>query len=177
MGMNTIVRGVAIGLVFAAAATEAASHSISIETRAPTKFVSVMLAQLALPVVSEQEISKELAILTPRYKQFTRENVATWRVDNFIYLFTSFDSKFWPPPNNQKLFLFRNRAIIGSDLNYYFQGVIFKHYGISEAVMIEAIHRWKQFKHGDAPSDNALWAARQGYAEEGRSKPKTYGVD
>lgn len=75
------------------------------------------------------------------------------------------DSKFHDLENNQSIFLFRGRLITGSDLNYYFQGVAFEALGVSKAALYTAIYGWKQKQYGVSPSDNALWAAGQGYSD------------
>jgi hypothetical protein len=61
--------------------------------------------------------------------------------------------------------------MIGNDLNYYFQGMIAKHYHLSEEDLILLVWGWKSQNlvngSGDpaTPSDNALLAARTGWEQ------------
>jgi RHS repeat-associated protein len=62
-------------------------------------------------------------------------------------------------------------SIIGNDLNYYFQGMLAKHYGLSESAMNTIISLWKGF-HASQPSQDALEAAHWGWIlSSNRSRP------
>jgi filamentous hemagglutinin family protein len=111
-------------------------------------------------LVTEDEIRIESAKLLTR--------LSTNEVYDFVQLSGSFDSKFHSFENNQRQFVFRGRVITGSDLNYYFEGRLFAAYGIPQSALNASMRFWKQWQYRVQPSENAFWAARQGYSD-GRS--------
>jgi filamentous hemagglutinin family protein len=76
----------------------------------------------------------------------------------------SFDSKYHSPAYDQELMNFRGRILTGSDLNYYFEGVLFSAYGWPEVTLYAAMRIWK-LRYGAQPSSDAFWAAEQGYKD------------
>lgn len=67
----------------------------------------------------------------------------------------------------REFFDFRGEVMNGGELNYYFQGMYWAESGVPKTVMIAIIHSYKQYKYGRGPSDNDLFAACQGFEDNG----------
>ena len=57
----------------------------------------------------------------------------------------------------------KGSIILGNDLNYYFQGMLAKHYHVSYSKMIVIIWGWKLVNYSATPTDDALRAAELGW--------------
>jgi len=119
--------------------------------------------------VSENDISDEvdglLNKLIANSNEIKSNDSLDAILDNVVIVKSSYmtDGKYHQTENNQKKFCFRFRVLIGSDLNYYLQGVIAQYYETGRESMYELIIGYKLGKYGQFPSFDAFWAADQGY--------------
>lgn len=121
--------------------------------------------------ITEQEIQSEIlrfiSVFNARdVNPLTSESFASWWED--FAVITMFDSRWHDLENNQELFSFRGRELIGSDLNYYFQGVVWYALTRSEAILQAVMVGWKVSNYQDFPSEDAFWAAQQGFEDASR---------
>ena len=77
----------------------------------------------------------------------------------------TFDSAFLK--RQREFFEFRGEVMNGGELNYYFQGMYWAELGVPKTVMNGIIHSYKQYKYGRGPSGNDLYAACQGFEDNG----------
>ena len=82
----------------------------------------------------------------------------------YIDIGGKFDSVYRLDPLYQfSLMCFRNRVMLGTQLNYYFQGWLVREYG---GILREALYIARQYRrlcYGDELGDNRAWAVREGY--------------
>jgi hypothetical protein len=121
---------------------------------------------MAATVVSDAEMNVEIAkcCWAIRNWQSNKKNVFG-NAKTFFTLAGTFDSKFHSGENNQRQFKYRDKTLTGSDLNYYFQGLIWQAGGQLKAEFISLLTVRKLMQYRTAPSQNTLWAANLGYNE------------
>jgi hypothetical protein len=89
------------------------------------------------------------------------------KLPGYLYAQVFDDKDFWLGQNNQRWFLFQGQLMQGTEVNYYFQGMIAKYCYVPAPVMLNfIIPLWKQLQHGTNPTPNVLWAANLGYQDE-----------
>jgi len=132
---------------------------------APTKAVGSPCATCAaVTAVTEQEIQEEVSKLRQLLIELSNADGLKETYDSVIKMF-AFDSKWHDSKNNQRLFSFRGKTITGSDLNYYFQGVIWSwldlpQFSLKPFAMAYKMAQWRQVL-----SPEARWAVDQGYRD------------
>ncbi len=121
---------------------------------------------MAESFVSETEMNIEIArcCWAVRNWQNNKKNIFG-NAKQFALLAGTYDSKFHGGENNQAIFMYRNIALTGSDLNYYFQGLIWYAGNQSKAEFFFLLQARKLLWYRKPASANALWAAGLGYDE------------
>lgn len=91
-----------------------------------------------------------------------------------------FNSRYFTGDNVQSLYRFRGLVMIGGEVNYYFQGLLAKRYGLSRSELIEVIYAYKigqiVSSYGqayDLPTGYELYMAMLGYEETPAPAPAT----
>lgn len=105
--------------------------------------------------VEQSEILAEAAELKRRFIALGGANqVEAGRI--LLYELFMFDSKWWVGTNNQSSFSFRRKTLTGSDLNYYFQGVLGSWLGYSKSTVLNYAGAWKLVNHGIRPGAKVI---------------------
>lgn len=114
--------------------------------------------------VEEREVQDEAAKLLERL--IALSSVKGWKntYDTVVYIF-AFDSKWHDNYNNQRLFSFRGKNLKGTNLNYYFQGVIWSWLELPKVGLGRFAQLYKRLRWGTGLSPEAQWALEQGYQD------------
>lgn len=127
--------------------------------------------------ITEAELQKESEALLDRvYRVLQRYDFdppdwggSIFSNSDYRDLFAALDSKFFRDPYKEGRCVFRQRAMIGREFNYYFQGLVFAAFGYSKTYMRAVIRIWKAHYVVTSElavhlaSDNDLFMANLGY--------------
>jgi hypothetical protein len=152
--------------------------------RQPSFYYTTLRAEPTV-IVDVVEFQREAADKLKRILQYKKETGDTTGLSVDFYSFaTKFDSSFYGWPARERWFLWRGRELMGRELNYYFQGLLFRAYGFEFDVLKSAIYYNKfhyivqpftdspdggvkfTMPYPRLPSDNDLFAAREGWNDE-----------
>src|ERR1700710_1203585 len=82
---------------------------------------------------------------------------------SFIDLAVQFDSKWHRGANNQAWFRYRNMVVQGTDLNYYYEGVLFSCCGLGMGDLHNVMVAWKMKNYHCLPSASSYIIADLGW--------------
>lgn len=89
---------------------------------------------------------------------------AVWEAKNFDSKWYSESADWGVAPSKQK-YSFRGKTYSGMEMNYYFQGMLWKAYGYSEGQAEGIVAGWKSVMYNDTPSPGVLEMLKLGYNE------------
>lgn len=97
---------------------------------------------------------------------------------DFVNVFIGFDSKWHQPVRNQKRVRFSSggetRVTLGTEVNYYFQGILFWTYGIRLADAYDIAKTWKFVSRHGKFNQHCRFFLDKGYREAPQVVQKAY---
>jgi len=118
-------------------------------------------AQIPL-AISEERMQQEINIMMDKFIREKNPNLGNM---NYLEIAAGCDSNYFHDQHNQTLFSFRGRELTGSELNYYFFGMLNAKYKIPVYGLIGQSIIWKALHRRELASENTLWAAYTGYSD------------
>lgn len=137
-------------------------------SNAPLDFVDPSGMTTYLPngniAISEEEWNAEVKKMLKQLEDYDAKHPWSWDKWSYKNQAGKFDSQWFNSVTYEiQGGPLKGKVMMGHQLNYYFQGMIAKHYGVWENDMYIIIYTWKFVNYGVLPSDEALLAASSGY--------------